>query len=1149
MKAPNRIWLRPLLAMLPPIVAFILQWMFWSAIQPFAWLLFFPAVFISSWIGGLLPGLVSTFISAALAAWFFIPPQFMFSDKTPMSLISIGLFCIMGALFSSFHSRLKRTVSQSEKDNATLRASEERYRLLVDGVRDVANLMLDVNGRVTTWNQSAEQLKGYTAEEIIGQNFSIFFPPDDVASGKPEAELARAREQGRAEDDGWRVRKDGSRFWAHVVITPLYNEKGKLQGYSKITRDITERKAAEDSLNRFFALSLDMLCIASADGYFKRVNPAFTQTLGWSTDEMLARPFIDFIHPDDHAATLREVEKQVVAGKSVLQFENRYLHKDGSWRLLSWASVPDANGLMFATARDATERKAAEDQLRASEENLSVTLSSIGDGVMATDAEGRVTRLNAIAEQLTGWSQAEAIGRPVAEIFRIINQKTRQPAPIPVVATLEQGVTHGLANDTVLIARDGSELPIADSCAPIRNRDGKVTGTVLVFRDVTKEYATQAALRTSEERYRTLFEAIDEGFCVVEMIYDSNGKAVDYRFVEINPAFEKQTGLQQAMGKTIRQMVPDHDEHWFEIYGKVARTGEAIRFENPATAMGRYYDVFASRIGGDGSHRVGVVFNDITERKRAERDLVVAKEQAELANRAKSSFLATMSHEIRTPLTGMLGMLELLSMTRLDDEQNTTLNVVWDSSRSLLRIVSDILDWSKIEEGKLELAPRDTSIPQLLQDVVNTYSRVASAKSLVLWQHADTRISSAHIVDPLRLSQVLNNFVSNAIKFTQQGEIELRADLLEQHDSGERIRFSVKDTGIGIAKDVQGHLFQRYRQENADTARMYGGTGLGLAICRRLAEMMDGQVELESAPGRGSIFSITLTLPVSGASGEVVQVQNLSVAQKKVSPLLDGNVNVPLVLAVDDHPINRDLLARQIKLLGLKSETAENGKVALSMWREGRFALVITDCHMPEMDGYTLSRTIRKIEAEKKLPRIPIIAWTANALAEEAEHCHAAGMDELLVKPTNMMQLKKTLAKWLGLAESADIQTMPLLHDADTGQIGAPIDHDALNMVVPDRSEQIHVLRDFQSHIRADLAKLLEMLERGDQANVESIVHRMKGSCRMVGAVHLAKACATIEQAARNGDVAGARVAKGLLDEAAKQLEAFLTEAEKPRGY
>jgi len=669
------------------------------------------------------------------------------------------------------------------------------------------------------------------------------------------------------------------------------------------------------------------------------------------------------------------------------------------------------------------------------------------------------------------------------------------------------------------------------------------------LREMVKQVAeANATLRASEERYRMLFDAMDEGFCVIEMLYDQHGKAVDYRFLEINQAFENQTGLQQAIGKTIREMVPEHDAHWFEIYGKVALTGEPIRFENPAKAMQRHYDVFASRIGGDGSHQVGILFKDITDRKQSDQALVAAKEQAERANHAKDSFLATMSHEIRTPLTGMLGMLEVLSLTSLDREQHQTLQAAWDSGRSLLRIVSDILDWSKIEEGKLELAPRPTSIPQLLHEVANTYSRVASAKSLMISQHIDPRLSAAHIVDPLRLSQVLNNFVSNAIKFTEHGEIELRAELLGQLDSGERIRFSVKDTGIGMSKEVQKHLFQRYRQESADTARMYGGTGLGLAICRRLAEFMDGEIGLESEPGQGSTFGITLILPVSDAFGEAVQSLHPEVAQRAVEPIYQHSEHAPLVLAVDDHPINRDLLTRQLKLLGLRAEAAENGQAALTMWRDGKFTLVITDCHMPEMDGYALSQAIRKIEADEKRPRTPIIAWTANALAEEGDRCQAADMDDLLVKPANLTQLKEILTKWLPNSTEARSQPSVVPNHQAKDNISDLIDFEILKEVAPNSTEQTQVLRDFLTYIRADNPQLVQLVQLSDHDNAGRAAHRMKGSSRMVGAHHLASIYATIEQAAQHADLTGASAAIEMLDEAVRQVEACLIEMEKPKG-
>ncbi|WP_395748248.1 PAS domain S-box protein [Prosthecobacter sp.] len=283
-----------------------------------------------------------------------------------------------------------------------------------------------------------------------------------------------------------------------------------------VRRNFKKREEAEVERDLFFTLPLDMLCVSSADGYFKHLNPAFSQTLGWSTEELLRTPYIDLVHPDDKAATLREVERQVVAGEKVLHFENRYQHKNGSWRILSWRSMPHTGGLMFATARDVTEQRNAAEALRAREEKLAVTLNSIGDAVLATDAQRRITRLNPIAERLTGWTLAEAMGRPVEDVFRIINEVTREPAVIPVDDVLATGEVHGLANHTVIIARDGTERPIADSAAPIRDLAGAIIGVVLVFRDVTAEYEAQRALRASEALNRAVLNSMMANIAVVD---------------------------------------------------------------------------------------------------------------------------------------------------------------------------------------------------------------------------------------------------------------------------------------------------------------------------------------------------------------------------------------------------------------------------------------------------------------------------------------------------------------------------------------------------------------------------------------------------------------------------------------------------------
>jgi CheY-like chemotaxis protein len=278
-----------------------------------------------------------------------------------------------------------------------------------------------------------------------------------------------------------------------------------------------------------------------------------------------------------------------------------------------------------------------------------------------------------------------------------------------------------------------------------------------------------------------------------------------------------------------------------------------------------------------------------------------------------------------------------------------------------------------------------------------------------------------------------------------------------------------------------------------------------------------------------------MVLPRSDSVVEMATPRIADVAQRMTPVLFDNAMEAPLILVVDDHPTNRELLARQIKLLGLRIRTAENGRVGVSLWRDGCFAMVISDCHMPDMDGYEMTRTIRKIEFQEGRPRTPVIAWTANALSEERERIEAAGMDELLVKPVNLAQLRVMLVKWLKPEESV-AEVLHETHSLPTTQ--SPIDYSLLDMIVADRAEQKQLLRDFIAHIRGDRIKLGEVQE--DRAFMQSVAHRMKGSCNMIGAVLLGSLCAEIEQAARQGELIAAQSRMGALDAAIEQLDEFL---------
>ncbi len=404
------------------------------------------------------------------------------------------------------------------EEKARARRQGEQYRLLVEGTKDHAIFMLDTEGRVVTWNSGAGRLKGYTAEEIVGKHFSSFYPPEAVSRGWPAEELRRAEADGRIEDEGWRVRKDGSRFWANVVITALRDEAGTLRGFGKVTRDMTERRAAEETARR-------------------------------------------------------------LAGEEA------------------------ARRAAEAGAEEARRAHQSEQRQR---EQLRVTLASIGDAVITTDGEGRVDFLNPVAEALTGWATAEARGRPLPEVFRIVNEATRAPVENPALRALGEGVIVGLANHTVLIARDGTERPIDDSAAPIRDAGG-VVGAVLVFRDITERKRTEAEVRRAGEQARTILESITDAFCALDR---------QWRFTYVNRQAEVLLGRsrEDLIGKNHWDEYPDTlDTETERAYRRAVTEGVAVAFEVFYPPHDRWYEVHAYP-SADG---LGVYFRDTTERRRA----------------------------------------------------------------------------------------------------------------------------------------------------------------------------------------------------------------------------------------------------------------------------------------------------------------------------------------------------------------------------------------------------------------------------------------------------------------------------------------------------------------------------------------------------
>jgi signal transduction histidine kinase/DNA-binding NarL/FixJ family response regulator len=495
-------------------------------------------------------------------------------------------------------------------------------------------------------------------------------------------------------------------------------------------------------------------------------------------------------------------------------------------------------------------------------------------------------------------------------------------------------------------------------------------------------------------------------------------------------------------------------------------------------------------------------------------DLHAAKEVAEAASRAKSAFLATISHEIRTPMNAILGLLELLSYSRLDDEQRETVRLLRGSSGSLLRLIDDILDFSKIEAGKLEVRSEPTRLRAVVDQVTQIFAGLASAKGLTLRSKIADDVPEHVLVDGLRLRQVLSNFLSNAVKFTERGDIRLEVRRSPATDQPDLVCFAVSDSGIGMDAETIARLCEPFVQGDTRTSRRYGGTGLGLAICRRLAELMTGRLHIESTPGEGTTVSFTLPLTKVAPAANKPRLTStdthpdLTDALPSHAPAVEAAAQAgELILVVDDHPTNRRLLVRQLAWVGYAAEAVADGTEALARFLERRaagmpHALVITDCQMPEMDGYELARRIREAESDGR-ERVVVLAFTANTLREAADECHAAGMDDVLTKPIELKDLKAKLEQWLP----------PRMLSVDR-RVHAAVDDGSAK---PQSSADTSLTGEFCVAHDEDMGLLRDALREQRSESVARAAHRIKGAARMFGDDALADAAAKLEEAARAG--------------------------------
>lgn len=507
---------------------------------------------------------------------------------------------------------------------------------------------------------------------------------------------------------------------------------------------------------------------------------------------------------------------------------------------------------------------------------------------------------------------------------------------------------------------------------------------------------------------------------------------------------------------------------------------------------------------------------DISERRQLFDELRTAKERADEANRAKSTFLATMSHEIRTPMNAVIGMLEL-TLKRADQGHldRPAIEVAYNSAKDLLELIGDILDIARIESGRLSLAPERVNLREVIESVVRVFDGLARQKTLSLLLEFTSDLEHTEVlIDPLRFKQVLSNLVSNAIKFTERGEVKIKVDVSATELAQQvEMKLVVEDTGIGISREDQMRLFEPFAQADNSGQLARSGAGLGLVICRSLCAMMGGQLSLSSVPMVGTQVHVNLKMN---------RLQAVQVVDE-LKPAATADVPVLNVLVVDDHPANRLLMCQQLGYLGHLFTAAQNGAAGFQAWRQEHFDLVIADCNMPIMNGYELSRSIREYEQREQLTPCVVLGFTANAQPEEKQRCAQAGMDDCLFKPINLTALERQLAK---------ISPHPKGLVMDIGNFEA--------LTGGDTHMSRLLLQELLRSSRQDRQELVALITA--QAGTEDIIeqaHKIKGAARIVQASALASQCEALEQACARGDD------RPRIEASVKSLEKLMLELER----
>jgi PAS domain S-box-containing protein len=937
-----------------------------------------------------------------------------------LSLLSAGF--VHGAMTT--HQRVLATSRRMTSDLA--RAKQEIEAALREtsafrGALDQHTIIsvTDARGRIIEANPPFCAVSGYALEELLGQDHRM------LNSGHhPKSfwvEMWRTLASGRA----WRGQicnraKDGSLYWVDSIIAPFMNAEGKIERYVSIRNDITAQKRAEENLREserrlrsIFEADPECVKLLSPDGRLVEMNPAgLAMVEAEGIEQVRSCGLAHFVLPAYRPAFEALHERAAAGEDGSLVFECEGLRGTRRWLEINTRVLRDDQGRLtgfLGVSRDITKQRKAELALQESERKARAVFEQSYQyiGVLSTD--GTLLDVNNSALEFAQVSRELVVGRPFWDTVWWRHSPALQ-------AQVRESIRRAAAGEfvrTEVIVPDGrGELHVVDfSLKPIVNEEGRVELIIPEGRDITELRRTTERLEEAQvvaKMGNWTFDLLSGQVTWSSHLYQLFGRRPedgppDYAGVMADYEPESARRLDEAVRKAATEGTP---------YTLELRTSK----ERPAAR----YIRGEGRARRDASGRVVALYGtatDITAEVENAEVLRQAREQAEAASRAKSSFLANMSHEIRTPLTAIFGYSDML---REDGETGSlpahaaqAIEAIRNASRHLMTVLNDILDLSKIEAEQMRVERVPTPVVAIVREVADLMKPPAAGKGIALAAELASPVPEQVVSDPTRLRQILMNLVGNAVKFTEHGRVMVRLGR-QGHDSVSRLVIDVEDTGPGMDWAQSKRLFMPFSQADETVTRRHGGTGLGLTICRRLARLMGGEVTLlRSEPGQGSCFRLTLPFePVEGTA-MVERLAAPPTAEQGGSRAASGVLRGRVLLA-EDGPDNQRLISFHLRRAGAKVSTAENGRIALEMIEraeaEGQpFDLLLTDMQMPEMDGYTLTRTLRA-----RGSKLAIVALTAHAMAEDRARCEAAGCDEYATKPIDPRALVATCAAWMG---------------------------------------------------------------------------------------------------------------------------------------